>query len=208
MFSQVRVLQEIKTLPLERVLTAIRPDICVLGEQSLRRPCAELDLEREVRDQGSAFHQKKFSMHRALYEFRKAKGYGRSIAAPQIGESRRYLAVNLGQGFFTMINPKITWKSEETFTMWDDCLSLPDLLVKTRRHHSISFEFIDDFGESHIWQRCNRNVSELLQHEMDHLDGIVMTDRMEGPLESGLIFRSAFERDPASFKQQVDYVIS
>ncbi|MDI6773709.1 MAG: peptide deformylase, partial [bacterium] len=69
-----------------------------------------------------------------LEAFRARHGFGRGIAAPQIGVARRFIALNLGQGPFIIVNPEITWRSDETFTMWDDCMCFPHLLVRVRRH--------------------------------------------------------------------------
>ncbi len=110
-----------------------------------------------------------------------ANGFGRSVAAPQVGINRRILALNLGDpaGPFTMINPEITWHSDEhkKFTLWDDCLSLPWLMVRVARYESISVKWIDEAGKPQHWEKLNRALSELLQHEIDHLDGVLSTDR-------------------------------
>ena len=63
------------------------------------------------------------------------------------------------------------------FEVWDDCLSVPDQLVLVRRHVSISLDYQDDTGQSHGWNDLTRDESELMQHEIDHLDGILMTER-------------------------------
>ncbi len=140
-----------------------------------------------------------------LLHFRRTRGFGRAVAAPQIGVGRRLIAVNLGAGPFLVCNPEVTWRSDETFTLWDDCMSFPDLLVRLRRHASLSLRYQDEHGHPRAWERLDRAAAELLQHEIDHLDGVLFTDRAEG--RDALVLRSVFEADEARFRAQVDYVI-
>ena len=84
-------------------------------------------------------------------------------------------------------------------------MCFPDLLVKVRRHGSISLAFVDEAGQRQRWERVGLAESELLQHELDHLDGILATDLA---LDAGsLILRAAFDADSAHFLGQVDYTI-
>lgn len=141
----------------------------------------------------------------ALNAFRAERGFGRGIAAPQIGILKRFIAVNFGEGTYSMINPVITWRSQETFTLWDDCMCFPDLMVKVRRSLSISIRFINEQGQSMALEKVSQAESELFQHELDHLDGVLATDLA---LDSqSIINRSAYEADPSYFHSQVDYVI-
>jgi threonine dehydratase len=116
-------------------------------------------------------------LHAALDAFRAAKGFGRAIAAPQIGIGKRFICVNLGAVPFVLINPQIYWQSGEQFEVWDDCLSVPDVIVRVRRHRSISVRFLDEKGRAQNWEHLPEAMSELMQHEIDHLDGIMMTRR-------------------------------
>jgi peptide deformylase len=60
--------------------------------------------------------------------------------------------------------------------LWDDCFSFPDLMVRVRRHLEIEVEYEDLAGGSHSLV-ARDDLSELLQHEIDHLDGVLATDR-------------------------------
>lgn len=115
-----------------------------------------------------------------LRDFRERSGFGRAISAVQVGVMKRMVAMNLGAGPFILINPEITWKSDETFLVWDDCLSVPDILVQVRRHVSISLDYRDHRFRLRRWNTLPPDLSELVQHELDHLDGTLMTDRAEG----------------------------
>lgn len=115
-----------------------------------------------------------------LLEFRQRAGFGRAIAAPQVGASVRIIAAHLGATPFALINPSVTWKSEEMMDVWDDCLSVPGRLVRVQRHRSISLRYMDQHGYQRIWERLPADLSELFQHEIDHLDGVLMLDRATG----------------------------
>lgn len=141
----------------------------------------------------------------ALDEFRQENGFGRGIAAPQIGILKRMVALNLGKETFVIINPEIIKKSEETFTMWDDCMSFPDILVKVKRYNSVDITYLDEMGNQKVWENIQQSVAELLQHEIDHLDGILAVDRATGT--GGIIYRTEYEKNKEYYNSQVDYFI-
>jgi len=147
------------------------PAILVLGDPRLRARC---DAVEQV-DHGDLDR-----IAAALAGARAQLGFGRAIAAPQIGLSRRIIVVDLGAGPFAVINPEITWRSDEMFEVWDDCFSVPDRLVRVRRHRSISLAFRDRGFRRRQWPRLPAELSELLQHEIDHLDGVLLVDRAVG----------------------------
>jgi peptide deformylase len=118
---------------------------------------------------------------------------------------QRFIALNLDDGPLLLVNPEIVWSSAETFTMWDDCMSFPSLMVKVQRHQSISVHFLDERGDHREWLHLNQATSELLQHEIDHLDGILAVDRAVD--RESLVMREVFEAQRAYFARQVDYVI-
>lgn len=113
--------------------------------------------------------------------------------------------MNLGDGPFFLFNPTITWCSEETMTLWDDCFSFPWLMVKVRRHRSISIEYDNEDGQRVVWDKLDPALSELLQHEIDHLDGILAVDHALD--KYSLISRSVYVANQAKFDAQVDYFI-
>jgi peptide deformylase len=155
----------------------------------------------------------KASAHRAdaerlsatLEGFRRAQGFGRAIAAPQIGIARRFIALNLGKGPQVIANPVVLWKSDATFTMWDDCMSFPSLLVRVERHRSISVRYVDEAGDTREWSNLDIATSELLQHEIDHLDGILAVDLATG--RDAIITRTTYDRHRPLFDATVDYRI-
>jgi peptide deformylase len=74
------------------------------------------------------------------------------------------------------INPELNSLSDEKFELWDDCMSFPNLLVKVSRHQSLTIDYLDENWEKQQWY-MKGDLSELLQHECDHLDGILCTMR-------------------------------
>jgi len=171
--------------------------ILPLGDPRLREPALPV-----VQVLDPQFRAENARLHAALEAFRRANGFGRGVAAPQIGIPRRFIAVNLGQGSQSLINPEITWRSPETFTLWDDCMCFPWLLVRVRRHCSISLAFQDELGVHQHWDHLERGEAELIQHECDHLDGVLAIDRAEGP--EAIISREAFAHHPEHFARTVD----
>lgn len=171
-------------------------DVLLLGDPRLRLRSQEV----QVYD-AQSFD----ALAATLDAFRKQHGFGRAISAPQIGIAQRFIAMNLGKGTFFIVNPVITWRSEETFTMWDDCMSFPDLLVRVQRARSLSLEYVDEHGTRKEWRELDRAVSELLQHEIDHLDGVLAVDRAIDA--RSLVMRAEYERNRDHFDAQVDYAI-
>jgi peptide deformylase len=114
-----------------------------------------------------------------LLDFRSRNGAGRAIAAPQIGVMKRliYMSADTPQ---VLINPVIEDKSVEMIELWDDCLSFPDLLVKVQRHKTCRISFRDFDWQEHSLTLAD-SLSELLQHECDHLDGILAVARATDP---------------------------
>ena len=118
-----------------------------------------------------------------LRDFRERCGFGRAIASPQIGVGKRMVLMNLGEGPIPLLNPVITWRSEATQRVLDDCLSVPDKLVWVERAQHIDVTYQNLKLETQDWKNLPPDLSELLQHEIDHLDGLLMTMRTnESPL--------------------------
>jgi len=112
--------------------------------------------------------------------WRKTTGYGRGIAAPQIGANLRVIFLKLpGEERWPLVNPEITWRSEEKIIVWDACLSFLSIFMQVERHREIKVRYQDlHAGWHEICAGEERNLSELLQHEIDHLDGILAVDRI------------------------------
>ena len=107
--------------------------------------------------------------------FRQKHGWGRAIAAPQIGVLKRMVCMNVDREI-VLINPELEMSGDEMMTVWDDCMSFPELLVKVRRYRRCRVRFRDlDWNDQVL--DFEDDLAELIQHEVDHLDGILTIQR-------------------------------
>lgn len=114
-------------------------------------------------------------LHDTLMEYRRVYGAGRAIAAPQIGLKKRLIYMHIDKPYI-FVNPVLTFPDDETYEQMDDCMSFPGLLVKVRRYKRAVISYLDaDFLPQTM--ELQGDFSELLQHEYDHLDGILATMR-------------------------------
>lgn len=106
---------------------------------------------------------------------RRDYGFGRAIAAPQIGVKKRLICM-LTDRPYVILNPSLEFVGDEMMEVMDDCMSFPNLLVRVRRYRHCILRYLDE-----NWQEQEMNIdddmSELIQHEYDHLDGILATMR-------------------------------
>ena len=116
---------------------------------------------------------------------------GRAIAASQIGAPVRLLLVDPGKMRWMMVNPEITDVGSEDFVVWDDCFSFPNLLVRVTRAYRITVSYQDLKNKARTLELVGP-MAELLQHEIDHLDGILAVDRATGL--DPFAFRSEWEK--------------
>jgi peptide deformylase len=152
----------------------IRP-ILQLGNPILRQKAAAVedptarDIRNLVRD-----------LAETLAYWRAETGYGRGIAAPQLGDLRRVIFLQLpGAEPWPLINPEITARSAEKIIVWDACLSFLSIFMQVERHREITIRYQNLNGATLEFEAGDdRNLSELLQHEIDHLDGILAIDRV------------------------------
>jgi len=176
------------------------PEVLLVGDPRLREVSVEIPIT-DLKEENFVIEQKQLISRLEL--FRRDFNFGRAIAAPQIGLTKRFIALNLGTGPFVMINPVITSKSDETFTMWDDCMSFPWLLVRVRRHKSISVKYLDAEGQEQFWENLDQATSELLQHEIDHLDGILALDLSVD--KYSILARDLYDHNREQYNGVVDF---
>ncbi|MFW9886219.1 MAG: peptide deformylase [Candidatus Thorarchaeota archaeon] len=145
-------------------------DILLLGNPTLYTVSKPVDKE-ELSEVESISQD----LHDTMMEFRRKYGAGRAIAAPQIGMMKRIIYMHIDKPH-VFINPVLEDLSKEMIEVWDDCMSFPDLLVRVVRHKSCTFRYRDI---NWVMQTMNLedSLSELIQHEYDHLDGILAVSR-------------------------------
>lgn len=152
-------------------------DILKLGNPILFEKCEEVEDFNSTKTSETIQDLKD-----TLLDFKKRSGFGRGIAAPQIGILKRIIYVDYQAEKLSgpLINPMLVRHSREKVQLWDDCFSFPDLLVKVERFKEIGVEFFNSSGEKTSINAMG-DLSELLQHEIDHLDGILSVQRAIGP---------------------------
>ena len=114
-------------------------------------------------------------LHNVMSEVRARYHFGRGIAAPQLGIMKRLVYLHLDRPM-VLLNPELTDCSAAMFELWDDCMSFPNLLVRVQRHTAVTVRYRDEHWQPQVWP-VQDAVSELLQHECDHLDGVLCTMR-------------------------------
>ena len=129
-------------------------------------------------------------LHDTLMEYRRIYGAGRAVAAPQIGIQKRLLYMFLDKAY-VFINPVMEFPDDETYELLDDCMSFPGLIVKVRRYRRAVIKYFDMDMKPQVME-LEGDLSELLQHEFDHLDGILATMRA---VDNKSLFMEQMKRD-------------
>ena len=115
-------------------------------------------------------------LRETLENFRNTHGFGRAIAAVQIGVKKRIVFMNIDKIERVFINPTLEFLDSEQIELWDDCFSLPEIRVRVKRYKRVKVSFWDS-----NWQTQTEifmdDLSELIQHEFDHLEGILAVAR-------------------------------
>ncbi len=146
--------------------------VLLLGDERLYRVCASIE-ETQLALAGQIMAD----LHDTMMAFRRRHGFGRAIAAPQIDAPYRMIYLNIGEPE-AIINPVMSFPDEEMMELWDDCMSFPGLEVWLKRHRRCTLTY-----RNLKWEECRMDLegdlSELLQHEYDHLDGILAVQRAE-----------------------------
>lgn len=101
---------------------------------------------------------------------------GAGLAAPQVGISKRIVVIDIGEGPMFLVNPEIVSFSQETQTGIEGCLSLPGYIGEVERPLRVSVRALDRDGHQ-VWFDAEGYLARVFCHEIDHLDGILYTDR-------------------------------
>jgi len=117
------------------------------------------DIKRLILDMGETMRQKD----------------GAGLAAPQVGESLRVIVINTKDGILAMVNPKITKKSWAKELGEEGCLSIPDFFGSVKRSKKINVIYCDAAGKK-IKLKAEGLLARVIQHEVDHLKGILFID--------------------------------
>lgn len=104
----------------------------------------------------------------------KAEGVG--LAAPQVGVSKRIIVIDVGDGLIELINPEIV-RREGSMTGTEGCLSVPGMSGEVKRYEKVSVKFLNRRGKQQRITAKGDLLSRCLQHETDHLEGILFVDK-------------------------------
>jgi peptide deformylase len=153
---------------------SLRP-VLQLGNPALRQKSVRVEdpTAREI-------HDLVHDLADTLAHWRSVTGFGRGIAAPQLGELQRVIYLKLPRAEpWPLINPEIIEASEEKIIVWDACLSFLSIFMQVERRRRVTVRYQTLNGETLEFEAGDdRNLSELLQHEIDHLDGVLSIDRV------------------------------
>ena len=140
--------------------------IRLIGDPVLRRPATD------VTDVDGALVRLTDDMFTTMYE---APGIG--LAAPQVGVQKRFFVYDHGEGAGVILNPRII-ESDGEWTFEEGCLSIPDLTWEITRPKQIHLVGVDLDGNE-VSIEADEIEARLFQHEIDHLDGILLVDHLD-----------------------------
>ncbi len=158
--------QKVETPPL---------DIHFLGDKVLRQPA------KRIAKVDDGIRQLVKEMLQTMYS---ANGIG--LAAPQVGINKQLLVVDCELEDPTslpiiMINPKIVRASQELCVVEEGCLSIPNVYLDVTRPKTVEISYKDEHGRPQKRQFADL-PARVIQHEMDHLNGVMFVDRVDNPL--------------------------
>ena len=182
--------------------------IHVYGDEILRTQTQDVEAD------SGELQQLIDDMHETM---RGAAGVG--LAAPQVGRTERLFVVDLTAMMMdmdedelaalppqpmTLINPEILWESDEEVEFEEGCLSIPDLREMVIRPERIRIVYLDrHFKEQEI--EMGSLLARVIQHEYDHLEGILFIDHIS-PFRRGLLKRRL--REMACGNVEADYLLA
>lgn len=139
--------------------------IRIYGDKTLKAKAAKVRL---IDDEARRIVK---GMAQAMYE-----GKGVGLAAPQVGISKRIIIFDIGGGLACLINPVIKWKDGKA-VMAEGCLSFPGLSLEVKRWDKIRVS-AQDLNGREVELEAGDMASRVIQHEIDHLDGVLIIDRV------------------------------
>ena len=148
-------------------------NVVTIGDEILREKAVL------VRRFDARLHNMLDAMAETMYEF---DGVG--LAAPQIGISKQIVVIDVGEGLWELINPKIVEKSGNVLGL-EGCLSVPEKQGYVYRAQKILVRAQNRYGEPFEFEAEN-NFARACQHEIDHLNGVLYVDKLAHPTEQEL----------------------
>jgi peptide deformylase len=156
--------------------------VILIGDPLLRKKCAEVNNfnSPEVKTI-------KYVLKSTLHHLKKIHKKGGGLAAPQIGYLKKVIYINAKGRSFFLFNPKITYASKRMFNVWDFCFSgNAAFTAEITRHWKIKVEYDNEKGQK-LEEDFEGYFSELLQHEIDHIEGRLFIDLIKDPSKIKMI---------------------
>ncbi|MDA8145288.1 MAG: peptide deformylase [Thermaerobacter sp.] len=141
-------------------------EILLYGDERLRRKA------RPARTVNRQLRRLLDDLAQTMYA---SKGVG--LAATQIGEEHRVMVVDVGEGLWELVNPVVVRRAGKLKAV-EGCLSVPQYLGEVERAERVVVEALDRRGRR-VWVEGEGWLARALQHELDHLDGVLFLDRAE-----------------------------
>ncbi len=157
----------------EKEIVSILP----LGDSRLQTPCRAVDDVSAAEAVLETLHAT-LSWAQSQYDFQRGSG----IAAPQIGELVQVSVVEFDGLRRELVNPEIVAHSEEKMLVSEGCLSFFQFRGEVERYHWVEIRALDGKGATHQF-RAEGDFASLVQHELDHLQGILIVDRISNGKE-------------------------
>ena len=163
---------------------AVQP-VVLIGNELLRKQSVPVDFGSE--DISSLITDLKDTLH----QLQREKQTGRALAAPQIGCLQQVIYMDAYGREIVMVNPEVTEMSIETWEVWDSCFSAEAAFFgKTVRSCSMNVAYLDEAGEKKE-EIFKGDLSELFQHEIDHLNGVLFIERI---IDNQIMMRQEWEK--------------
>jgi len=142
-------------------------EIKIYGNPVLRKKSIKVDVTPDIIELA----------HEMIDTMYQDKGVG--LAAPQIGKNIRLVVIDLmdDTGPKILINPEIYWQSKDNVKMEEGCLSIPGISALVSRPSSIKYRYTDENGKT-VDRIADELEARVIQHELDHLDGVLYIDRV------------------------------
>jgi len=160
--------------------------ILQIGEYvELRKPSREVPVSKI---KSKEIQNKIAYLKKCLIKFREITSHGRGITGVQVGIPERISVFYISDKFIVVINPKITKSSKKRFLYPEMCMSALPVIAPVVHPAWVEVEYYDENGKKQIWKTKDDSqphimMNRVLQHEIDHMNGIINIDLVNDPKE-------------------------
>lgn len=178
--------------------SAVSGFIYQIGESDILRKPSKKVLSNKIKNPQT--QEKIKYLKNCLTKYRNLTGYGRGITAVQVGIPERFSVIYTPEELLIIINPKITKRSEKLLKYPEMCMSAVPIIAPVVRPAWIEFEYYHEKGSLNYWETkddtdLGRMMNRVLQHEIDHMEGVINIDLVKSPRELIL------ESDPSFYER-------